>query len=136
MTVFPVKSIRAAPGGACISPFLPTLAKRSFSTTKAELSIGEPPSPMLSRAPSNSVALRVCCPHATKEHHTINMPPKIFRARIVPPHFLTPAPDHWTPRAFLGVEVITHRNVKDRRREFYPAWPGRRHKIGSFKLAL
>src|SRR5207247_3463063 len=69
---------------------------------------------MISRAPSNSVALRVCCPHATKEHHTINMPPKIFRARIFLRLFNSRSgssrPDP-TGR-FRGVDVITQRDFE------------------------
>src|SRR2546427_7659858 len=67
MTVLPVRFTRVAPGGAWICPFLPTLVKRSFSIMKAELSMGAPPSPMMSRAPSNNVIFLGCCASTTKE---------------------------------------------------------------------
>ena len=52
MTVFPVRSTRVAPAGSCTSPFRPTFVNLPFSTRKAELSSGAPPSPVMSRAPS------------------------------------------------------------------------------------
>src|SRR5580698_1331027 len=55
MTVLPVRSTRAPPGGAGISPFLPTLEILSFSIRNAESSMGALPSPTMSLAPSNRI---------------------------------------------------------------------------------
>ena len=57
MTVLPVRSTRAAPGGAGTSPRRPTRVNRPFSTRNAESSIGAPPSPAIRRAPSYSVTV-------------------------------------------------------------------------------
>src|SRR5262245_54210862 len=56
MTVLPLRSTRAAPGGAATSPFRPTRLNLLFSTRNAAFSIGVTPSPKNSRAPSNNVA--------------------------------------------------------------------------------
>src|ERR1700681_2833819 len=58
MTVFPVKSTRAAPAGSWSSPFLPTLVNFVPSTRNDEFSIGARPSPAIRRAPSNKTAPR------------------------------------------------------------------------------
>src|SRR5579862_833305 len=55
MTVFPVKSTCAAPAGTCNWPRRPTRVNKLFSTRKAEFSIGALPSPVMRRAPSNTV---------------------------------------------------------------------------------
>ena len=60
MTVLPARSIRAAPGGACTSPFRPTLVIFPFSTTNAEFSMLLP-SPTISRDPTKSRAPDDCC---------------------------------------------------------------------------
>ena len=54
MTVLPVKSTRAAPRGTCTSTRRPTEVNRLFSTMNAEFSMALP-SPVMSRAPSNTV---------------------------------------------------------------------------------
>src|SRR6185503_4280192 len=51
-----VRSTRAAPAGTCNSPCRPTPVNWSFSTMKMEFSMGGAPSPVMSRAPSNTVA--------------------------------------------------------------------------------
>src|SRR5262249_42632525 len=53
MTVLPVRSIRLAPRGDVISPFLPTFVIVPFSTRNAESATGALPSPAISRALSN-----------------------------------------------------------------------------------
>ena len=58
MTVLPVRSTRAAPSGACTSPRRPTEVNLPSCTTNAESSMGGASSPVISRAPSNKVALR------------------------------------------------------------------------------
>src|SRR5262245_52605043 len=55
MTVLPVRSTRRAPAGTVSAPLRPTWVMRVPSTTKAESPIGVPPSPVISRAPSNTV---------------------------------------------------------------------------------
>src|SRR3954463_5768971 len=55
ITVLPERSTRRAPAGTVTSPRLPTAVNLLFSTTKAEFSIGVPPSPVMSRAPSKTV---------------------------------------------------------------------------------
>ena len=55
MTVWPVRSTRAAPGGASTAPAAPTWVKRPSSTTNAAFSTVVP-SPTMSRPPSNSTA--------------------------------------------------------------------------------
>src|SRR5439155_16911102 len=47
----------AAPAGTAIWPFRPTAVNWSFWTTKAESSMGAPPSPVMSTAPSKTDAL-------------------------------------------------------------------------------
>src|SRR5512143_3520148 len=56
ITVFPVRSTRAAPAGAATFPLRPTAVILAFSIRNAEFSMGTLPSPVMSRAPSNSVA--------------------------------------------------------------------------------
>src|SRR5262245_45278690 len=60
MTVLPVRLTRAAPAGAVTSPRRPTWVKRPPSTRNAESSIGALASPVMSRAPSNSVMVAGC----------------------------------------------------------------------------
>ena len=55
ITVLPLSSTRAAPGGTITSPRRPTAVMRPLSTTTVESAIGVPPSPVMSRAPSNTV---------------------------------------------------------------------------------
>src|SRR5262245_53809744 len=57
ITVFPVRSTRAAPVGTSSSPLRPTRVNRVSSTMNAAFSIGGLPSPVISRAPSNTVTL-------------------------------------------------------------------------------
>src|SRR5687767_7578505 len=52
ITVLPERSTRTALGGATASPWRPTRMKRPSCTRKAERSIGAPPSPAISLAPS------------------------------------------------------------------------------------
>ena len=56
MTVLPVRSTRTAPAGTCSSPRRPTRVNCVFSTMNAEFSMGALPSPVMRRAPSNTVA--------------------------------------------------------------------------------
>src|SRR5436309_2021422 len=60
ITVLPVRSTRRAPAGTASAPLRPTAVMRLPSTTKAESSIGVPPSPVISRAPSNTVTAGAC----------------------------------------------------------------------------
>src|ERR1700686_4878772 len=46
--------MRAAPAGILSSPLRPIAVNRSPSTMNAAFSIGAPPSPLMSRAPSNT----------------------------------------------------------------------------------
>src|SRR5580704_17432070 len=55
ITVLPEMSTRIAPGGTGTSPRRPIWVNRLFSTMKAEFSIGALPSPVMRRAPSNTV---------------------------------------------------------------------------------
>jgi Family of unknown function (DUF6152) len=55
MTDLPVRSTRAAPAGAATSPLFPTLVNLPPSMTKAPSSMAVP-SPVITLAPSNSVA--------------------------------------------------------------------------------
>src|SRR5262245_23879541 len=57
ITVFPVRSTRVAPAGTSTSSFRPTRVNRVSSTMNAAFSIGGRPSPVMSRAPSNTVTL-------------------------------------------------------------------------------
>ena len=86
ITVLPVRSTRAAPAGACTSPLRPTRVNRAFSTRNAEFSIGAPPSPAISRAPSNSVTRRAGAWAAVSIEPAVQKKQrkqKIFRIRLV-----------------------------------------------------
>src|SRR3954469_15200311 len=67
ITVFPVRFTRVAPARGCTSPWRPTRANRLFSTRKAEVSITRP-SPVMSRAPSNSVVSPPAGPWPAESH--------------------------------------------------------------------
>ena len=60
ITVLPARSTRLAPAGACTSPALPTCVSLLPSTTNVALSM-VCPSPTMSRAPSNTVAVDAGC---------------------------------------------------------------------------
>src|SRR5438477_11429071 len=72
MTVLPVRSTCCAPAMAATSPRLPTRVNWPFSTINTEFSIGAFPSPVISRAPSNTVTragttwLFICEEHAQR----------------------------------------------------------------------
>src|SRR5258705_719726 len=76
ITVLPLRSTRVAPRRTATSPRRPTAAKRLLSTTKAEFSIGAPPSPVISRAPSYTVTavwlLASDEASAAKNRHAVN----------------------------------------------------------------
>src|SRR5882672_411983 len=73
MTVLPVRLTRIAPAGTCTSPRLPTRVNRLFSTMNAESSMGALPSPVISRAPSNTVTrLAPAWPVTCDEHAAAN----------------------------------------------------------------
>src|SRR5262245_7193837 len=57
ITVLPASETRVAAAGAATSPRRPTRVMRLPSIKKAESSIGAAPSPLMSRAPSNRVAV-------------------------------------------------------------------------------
>src|SRR4029079_15742806 len=59
MTVLPVRSTRIEPLGTCSSPFFPMRVIVLWSITNAEFSTAGLPSPTMSRAPSNTVAVLV-----------------------------------------------------------------------------
>src|SRR5215510_7468780 len=63
ITVLPVRSTCRAPAGIWIWPRRPTRENRFPSTMNAEFSIGAVPSPVINRAPSNTVTGGVpACP--------------------------------------------------------------------------
>ena len=55
ITVLPARLTRVAPAGTCSWPCRPTAVNRLFWTMKTEFSMGALPSPVMSRAPSNTV---------------------------------------------------------------------------------
>src|SRR5262249_32046584 len=89
ITVLPARLIRFAPAGAFTAPARLTCVKRFPLTMNVAFSIGARPSPMMTRAPSNTVTAGACAKIATAEAVNTAASTRSFVRYIINHQFLS-----------------------------------------------